>query len=113
MSFCLWNDWTDEDRANRSVRNSQIIDATQFRILKLVKVGRMVVVKARYDSCANFEGLKILVYENCTPEDVMSAKTLDPHFCNVCALSPIARFIPTRQGCDRAVAFAVQCQSRQ
>lgn len=49
---------------------------------------------------------KRLVFENCTLEDLMEQKLIDPHFSeNKNFHSPIARFEPTEKGWENAVKF--------
>lgn len=64
------------------------------------------VVLIRYHDCTNYEGLKLLVYDNAgkfmTLEKLGS---IDPHFDNQ-SYSPIARFVPTAKGWDLANKFA-------
>ena len=67
--------------------------------------GKFVIAKIRYSDCINYEGNKILVFENASKKEVLSAKEIDPHFCESNHLSPIARFEPTKNGWQNAIVF--------
>lgn len=68
--------------------------------------GIYTIVKVRYPDCANFEGLKILVFRNVTIGQINKFKFLDPHFYNSKEnASPIARFVPTDEGMIMAIKF--------
>jgi hypothetical protein len=76
----------------------------RFTIVRALQVGSSVVAEVRYPDCLNFEGKKVMVYENMSKEAFCARKHLDPHF----ALSggPVARFEPTERGWGMAVLFA-------
>jgi hypothetical protein len=80
-------------------------DPYKFEILRREKIGNFVIAKIHYVGCTNYEGIKILVYNDCIIADIIKSKQLDPHFCEQCKLSPIARFEPTDRGWDWAVSF--------
>lgn len=64
------------------------------------------IIKIKYHDCINYEGEKVLVYENCTLAQLKKQRLIDPHFCeNKNFLSPIARFEPTKKGWNMAVKF--------
>ena len=80
-----------EINGNPNPRNCKIIECYQNAKYLLVKVN--------YPDCTNFEGDKILLYENCTIEQLIAQGSIDPHFSNNKKyLSPIARFEPTKEG---------------
>ena len=60
------------------------------------------VLKARYPDCTNFEGVKIMVFRG---DYRTLGDTLDPHFSPM-PDSPIARFIPNKEGWDLACDLA-------
>ncbi len=65
------------------------------------------ILKIRYKDCANYEGVKVLVFENCKLINLLNQKQIDPHFSdNKKFLSPIARFEPTERGWEWACKFA-------
>ena len=65
------------------------------------------VAEVKYPDAKNYEGRKILVYENLTARELRKVSVLDPHFCeNSHHPSPIARFEPTPKGWKYAIAFA-------
>lgn len=78
---------------------------TRFTIWQIQGIGRFTIVRVHYPDCRNFEGEKILVFEGVSVKAVKSLRTLDPHFCDGAHVSPIARFVPTKQGWKYAVAF--------
>ncbi len=77
----------------------------KFKIEKIKSVSRFVIAKIRYPDCTNYEGNKILVFENASKKEILSKKEIDPHFCESNHLSPIARFEPTKRGWQNAIVF--------
>ena len=78
-------------------------DPTNFVIGKSLPIGRFLLVEVEYPDCTNYEGRKIMVYENVTLQDLKKQGHLDPHFAeNKKFHSPIARFEPTSKGWDMA-----------
>jgi hypothetical protein len=78
----------------------------KFEILKHQTVGRFTIVRIHYPDCHNFEGQKILVFEDISISTIKKLKSIDPHFCNNKAHpSPIARFVPTDHGWRYAISF--------
>lgn len=81
-------------------------DSTIYRIIKSKKMENFLILFINYPNCTNFEGNKILVYINCTIDDLYAQKFIDPHFSdNKNYISPIARFIPTDFGWNMAELF--------
>ena len=78
-------------------------DPKNFRVITAYFNSEFTVAKVEYPDWDNYEGVKILVYKGKVTDQLMAAKTLDPHFCDTCELSPIARFEPTEEGI--ALAF--------
>ena len=65
---------------------------------------RYVLVMVRYPDCTNYEGNKILLFENCTEEDLLAQGSLDPHFSeNPNYHTPVARFKPTDEWWEAAL----------
>ncbi len=65
-----------------------------------------VVLKIKYIDCTNFEGKKILVYDNTVKFEKMQSKYgIDPHFSEE-TYSPVARFEPTKRGWELACITA-------
>lgn len=54
-------------------------------------------VKVKYPNATNYEGNKVLVYEQVSPATLYDTTHLDPHFSEE-GLAPIARFEPTKKG---------------
>ena len=74
-------------------------DPYNFKVLKHILVDNMLIVEIQYPDCINYEGKKILVFENVKYSDLMKQGSIDPHFSdNKKFKSPIARFSPTEQG---------------
>ena len=70
------------------------------------QIGWFLVVVVVYPNCTNYEGKKILVYENVSMEQLLAQKSIDPHFSdNKNFFSPIARFEPTRRGMHMTVTM--------
>ena len=79
---------------------------TRFAVLRSQRVGSALVVDVRYPDCLNFEGRKVLVYEDAeAAARQLATGKADPHFAEV-GVSPVARFRPTAAGWDMAVSFA-------
>lgn len=74
-----------------------------FTIVKVQQIGEAFVSWVRYPNCTNYEGNKILV----STFDPRKMKKLDPHFSTKSGL--IARFVPTDEGWEMAIAFATNC----
>ena len=78
-------------------------DPERFNVEKTHSVGSYVCAMIDYVNCTNYEGKKIIVFENTAAEDVWTAKSIDPHFMedgNV-----IARFRPDDDGWIDAVRY--------
>ncbi len=67
----------------------------RFSIRWHQQLGRGLLVCIHYDGCTNFEGDKILLYQDVPREYLLSRKEIDPHFADG---GPIARFEPTERG---------------
>ena len=88
---------------NPDPNNYSIIDSAYYSKL----THDVLVVRIKYPDCTNYEGVKILVYENVSLDDLKSQKSIDPHFSeNKKYYSPIARFEPTEKGWKNANNFA-------
>jgi hypothetical protein len=89
------------------VRNAGNPDPRKFTILEALEIGKLMIIKVKYPDAKNFEGEKIMVYENVKAVDFMNARELDPHFFDAPGIkSPIARFTPTKEGWEMAKIFA-------
>lgn len=73
-----------------------------FQILEGGMNADFTIIKVKYPDCANYEGVKILVYKGHVLKELMQKSELDPHFCEN-HLSPIARFAPTYEGLKLAL----------
>ena len=81
-------------------------DQRNFRILRFEVIERFTVVLAQYPNCTNFEGKKVLVFENVPRDTIHKLDTMDPHFCDSeVHPSPVARFVPTGKGWQYAIEF--------
>jgi len=80
--------------------------ADNYKITGHWQTGNYLIVQIKYLDCTNYEGEKILVFDNITLEDLEEQELIDPHFCdNSDYYSPIARFIPTMAGVIMATRF--------
>lgn len=71
----------------------------KFKITSSEQIENFLIVQVKYDGCTNFEGEKLLVYQDVILEDLIKQGTIDPHFSNnPNYISPIARFVPTKKG---------------
>lgn len=74
-------------------------DPLKYKILDSVQYDKYLIVKIKYPNCINYEGIKILLYEDCTLLDLVQQEVIDPHFSNnKTRKSPIARFVPNDDG---------------
>lgn len=82
-------------------------DPHKYEIIDSISINNFLIVIIKYPNCTNYEGKKILVYRNCTIEQLKNqAEGIDPHFCRKkYPKSPIARFEPTKEGAKMAVFF--------
>jgi hypothetical protein len=87
-------DWIDR---------STFVNPEKFTILQLYQIADHVVALVHYPECTNFEGKKILLFENTTTIEISDRKILDPHFSINRSL--FARFVPTKKG----LRFAMKC----
>ena len=77
-----------------------------FKINAICSIGEYCIVDVVYPDCTNYEGRKILVYKGVPHIKIVSAKVLDPHFCEgKDCISPIARFRPTDDGWNSALQW--------
>ena len=82
-------------------------DPMNYVIQESKRVGEFLILSVLYRGCENFEGRKILVYEGINLYQLTDFIAIDPHFSDVKDRpSPIARFIPTQLGWERAIQFA-------
>jgi len=88
-------------------------DPSNYKIVRALEVVGHLVVEIQYLDCTNYEGRKIMVFENLTLVDLVNQKLIDPHFFPSGKYkSPIARFEPTVRGWNMAVSFAKTITSR-
>jgi hypothetical protein len=73
---------------------------------------RIIVAKINYPDCTNYEGDKILVFDDLSYDELYTLQTIDPHFCDKGHPSPIARFKPTKEGWKNALRFALTLVQR-
>jgi len=81
-------------------------DPSNYKILREKSIGKYLLIVVNYPDCKNYEGNKILLYENVTMQQLTKQKLVDPHFSdNAKFYSPIARFEPTEKGWKMALKF--------
>jgi hypothetical protein len=79
-----------------------------YVILNSLEIGSFLLLKIKYPDCKNYEGVKILLYDGCTLDNLLAQKSIDPHFSDSkCFKSPIARFEPTDSGWCNAKTLAL------
>jgi hypothetical protein len=86
-------------------------DPGNFKLLRYAAYKNYIVVEILYPDCTNYEGRKICLYK-ASMDEVYSAESLDPHFCEEEHLSPVARFEPTDFGWNLALKTAEQLSGR-
>jgi len=77
---------------------------TRFRILRTKQVGTTVIAEVQYPDCTNYEGKKVILWEDTNEAALMRRTTLDPHFAE--QDGPVARLEPTERGWRLATALA-------
>lgn len=78
-----------------------------YKILEFQQIDDNLVIKILYPDSNNYEGKKILVFENCNIGELKKQRVIDPHFSeNNKYYSPIARFEPTKKGWGLAIYVA-------
>lgn len=88
----------DKAPGNPDPHNYQLVRAEE-------KHGHLVVM-IKYPDCTNYEGNKILVFKNLTLIQLVNQKFIDPHFFPAGKVqSPVARFVPTDEGWNMALAL--------
>jgi len=88
-------------------------DPSNFIINNKVEFGKYLVIYIKYPDCNNYEGNKILVYEDVHIEQLLRQRHIDPHFSeNKKYYSPIARFEPTMKGWGLATEWAFNQSKR-
>lgn len=86
--------------------NDPMPNPKKFTILRDSVIGKWLIIKINYPDCKNYEGDKILVYWNCSVDDLIKQGAIDPHFSdNKEFHSPFARFRPDEIGWDAAIWF--------
>lgn len=78
-------------------------DPKKFEIVGYVERKPYLLLRVKYGNCTNYEGLKILLFEDTTIKEVEFWSELDPHFTESSKL--IARFVPTVEGWGWAGRF--------
>lgn len=82
-------------------------DPGNYKITSHTIVGKYLIIEINYPDCTNYEGNKILLYDNCTIEELRNQKTIDPHFSESTKFfSPVARFQPNTRGWSMAYELA-------
>ncbi len=79
-------------------------DPRKFNIEKIAQTGTYICALVNYPGCTNYEGRKILVFENTSEQDLTEATTLDPHFIEGGNLK--ARLRPDDEGWEDALLLA-------
>lgn len=110
MGIRLFSSCDSDPISKNNLRPSSTVygnpDPANFIIEKMESVGKFIIVQVCYPDSTNYEGRKIIVYENIEFIKIVQATKLDPHFCDdKTHMSPIARFEPTNRGWKYATSF--------
>ena len=74
-------------------------DPNNYKVIRAYEYNNKLIIEIKYLDCTNYEGRKILFYEDCTLVKLLAQKSIDPHFSeNKKFFSPTARFEPTERG---------------
>jgi hypothetical protein len=96
--------YDDSSYNTKSVSNLPNPDPKNYIIKRYIQIDKYLLIEINYPDCTNYEGNKILLYENITLNQLKSQKLIDPHFSeNKNYVSPIARFEPTDKGWELAL----------
>jgi len=77
---------------------------SNYKIIREKAIDKFILIEINYPDCKNYEGNKILLFENTTIHQLKMQKLIDPHFSdNLKFHSPIARFEPTEKGWGMAL----------
>lgn len=88
-------------------------DSANYRIERTVRKGDYLLMEITYPDCKNYEGRKILLFENTTLNDLMRQKYIDPHFCdNKDYKHPIARFGVDIKDVSKYEKVCIKCTDR-
>jgi len=81
------------------VRFTPSPEIENYTIVKWFYYNEHLMVWVNYKDVDNYEGNKIMIYKNCTIEQLTSQKLIDPHFSsNKEMYSPFVRLEPTNEG---------------
>jgi hypothetical protein len=105
QSDCKSN--TELDKALVEARRNYNPQPDNYHIINHLEINDFLIVEILYPDCQNYEGRKILMYENTTLAKLLTQKLIDPHFSTSEKYqSPIARFEPTKRGMMMAIKLA-------
>ena len=106
--FSHWRSASSFDIKLKPAKKMIIPDPSpeNYTILRHLNINRFLIIELKYDDFSNYEGRKILVFENITLEELTDQKYIDPHFSeNKDFHSPIIRLEPTDRGWEMAKTF--------
>jgi hypothetical protein len=107
MGMKLFSSSTLDNSSGSYLPGINVPDPSKYTIKFHRQIGKSLVCFINYPDCKNYEGNKILVFNDCALDDLLSQGKIDPHFSNnPIWKSPFARFEPTRNGWDMAVMLA-------
>jgi hypothetical protein len=108
MSICKTEPFSKAKMENLISSREQDISPNphNYSIVKYFSANNHLVVMINYPNCTNYEGNKILVFENTSIDELKMQKLIDPHFFNSKKYkSPFARFRPTDKGWKAAISL--------
>ena len=68
----------------------------KFKITNIIEANGYLLCIVKYPNCTNYEGKKVILFEELTKAELMKFNTLDPHFFPENKI--IARFKPSSEG---------------
>ena len=86
--------------------NVQDPDPEKFKIKDIMQEGNFVIAEILYPNCTNYEGIKIIVFNNATVKEIKELSIIDPHFLENNKV--FARFKPTIGGINAAFILCKQ-----
>ena len=91
-TFCNICDTCEYKKAyqnNPKIDNYDIIELYEFNNIRCI-----IVAIIKYKDCTNYEGVKILIFEKISKEELLKLKLIDPHFMDDRKNKLLARFNP-------------------
>jgi len=94
-SWGIGNDQYPENYRNETA-DTVNPNPKKFEITNIIEANDYLFAIVKYPNCTNYEGKKVILFENITKAELLAMNTLDPHFFPENKI--IARFKPSTEG---------------